>query len=226
MGNSIMIENISEDKLVWSALDAPKLEPKNWDLFWKKWNEHAGPSYIDKPDPAGNRDYEYERTGVRNYPFIGLNIYANDPKVINDGHWKLPFLSYTEIFPNLLEDIYSSLPWVKEVTAARLWSSVKNIPFHKDYAIEDVAIRSMIYDENKQGTFKLWRPGIKTTYVELPQDTNWFVYNNEKCLHGSDKLTDAKKIILLLVYHAKSKELMIEHLKRSAIKYPDYHVYY
>jgi hypothetical protein len=78
--------NFNEEKLVWTVLDAPRIEPKDWDFFWSAWNQHAGASYIDKPDPAGNQDSQYTKTGKRTEFFKGLNIYSKDEKILHDGH--------------------------------------------------------------------------------------------------------------------------------------------
>lgn len=220
------MSEITEDNLVWTVLDAPKLEPSDWNLFWDKWNKHAGASYINKADPAGNKDSKYAKTGERTQFFKGLNIYAKNHQDLADGNWELPYLDYTELFPNLLDDFYKALPWVEELLVCRLWNSVMNIPYHKDYTLEDVAIRSMIYDENTTGTFKLWKPSINRTYVNLPKETNWFAYNNSKCLHGSDKTEGVNKIILLTVHKTKSKEEMIKHFESSAAKYPGHFLYH
>jgi hypothetical protein len=220
------MSEITEDSLIWTALDAPKLVPANWDLFWEQWNKHAGASYIKGPDPAGNKDSKYAKTGVRTAFFKGINLYAKDEKDLVDGSWELPYIDYKEIFPNLLDDIYKAMPWVEELLVCRLWNSVIDIPYHSDHTLENVALRAMIYDENSKGTFKLWKPGINRTYVDLPEETNWFAYNNAKCLHGSDKTEGVNKIILLIVHKTKSKEQMIEHFKSSAEKYPESFLYY
>ena len=217
---------ISEDNLIWSTLDSPRLEPSDWDLFWSKWNEHAGASYIANGDPAGNKDSKYEATGKRTEFFKGLNIYAKDPSVLTDGHWVLPFLDYKEIFPNLIDDIHRCCPWVSEVLVARLWQSTMPIPMHRDHSLEDVALRAMIYDENSKPTFKVFKPGAGVNYVNLSKDgSNWFVYNNKKCLHGSDKEEGVNKIILLIVHRCGSKNDMIHHFRSSAEKYPDLSLY-
>lgn len=214
--------DITESKLVWSVLDAPRIEPRDWGMFWERWNQHAGASYIAKNDPAGNKDSNYMATGKRTEFFKGLNIYAKDRSALTDGHWVLPYLDYTEIFPNLLEDIYRSCPWVSEVLFARLWQSNMPIPMHRDHSLEDVALRAMIYDENPKPTFKVFKPGAGVNYVNLPAgESNWFVYNNKQCLHGSDKEEGINKIILLIVHRCNDKEAMVEHLRLSQARYPD-----
>lgn len=216
-----MVE-INEDNLVWSVLDSPRLAPSDWDLFWKKWNEHAGASYIAKNDPVGNKDSGYAATGKRTEFFKGINIYAKDPALLTDAHWVLPFLDYKEIFPNLIDDIHAACPWVSEVMFARLWQSTMSIPMHRDHSLEDVALRAMIYDENPKPTFKVFKPGVGVSYVDLPQDeTNWFVYHNKKCLHGSDKEEGVNKIILLIVHRCDDKDAMTKHLRASSERYPD-----
>ena len=219
------MSEITEDSLIWTALDAPKLVPANWDLFWEQWNKHAGASYIKGPDPAGNKDSKYAKTGVRTAFFEGLNIYAKHSDMLKDNHWEVPFLDYKEIFPNVLDDLHAAFPWA-EIHFCRLWMSNMPIRFHRDHTIEDVAIRAMIYDENSRGTFKVFKASAGVNYVELPEDSNMFAYNNAKCFHGSDRTDGVNKIILLIIHKTKSKEQMIEHFKSSAEKYPESFLYH
>jgi hypothetical protein len=218
--------DINQDDLVWTLLDAPRLEPSNWELFWEKWHRHAGASYINKADPMGNQDSGYAATGKRTEYFKGLNLYAKDPRMLNEGHWQLPYLSYTEIFPNLLDDVAQACPWVSEVLVARLWQSTMPIPMHRDHTLEDVALRAMIYDENPSPTFKVYKPGGGMHYVDLPADgPNWFAYNNKICMHGSDKVDGINKIILLLVHRCDDKSKMLDHFRISAERHPGRYVY-
>jgi hypothetical protein len=220
-----MTTEITEDNLIWTVLDAPRIEPRDWELFWKSWNTHAGASYLAKDDPAGNRDSGLVATGKRTEFFKGLNIYAASPSALEDGHWKLPFLDYREIFPNVLEDLYAALPWVAEIEMCRLWMSNQPIPYHRDHTREDVALRAMIYNENPKGTFKVFKPSVGVNYVELPPETNVFAYNNAKCMHGSDREEGVNKIILLTIHKTKDKQAMVEHFKQSAEKYPTFNQY-
>jgi len=216
------MNNINSDNLIWSALEAAPLVPQDWDLFWSAWKKHAGPSYLSKSDPAGNRVSE---TSKDKEFFKGLNIYAKDESVLTDGHWSLPYLDYKEIFPNILDDIYAAMPWIGEVQVCRLWNSTIPIPFHRDYTTEAIALRAMIYDENPTGTFKVFKMGSGVNYVNLPADTNWFVYNNKTCLHGSVKSEGLEKIILLIVHTLKDKDMMEDHFKKSAEKFPGHYKY-
>lgn len=211
----------TENNIIWSILDAKKLVPSDWNLFWKSWNNYAGPSYIQKPDPAGNRDSEYLITGKRTEYFNGLNIYCKDKNVIKNGHWSLPYLNYKDIFPNVLNDLHNNFPWVKNFYVCRLWMSSRDIPLHRDHTLEDLALRAMIYDENEKSTFKVHHEEKGTSYIHLNNETNCFVYNNKTCLHGSDKIEGFNKIILLTVYSVKDRNLMLEHIKNSSEKYQD-----
>jgi hypothetical protein len=214
------VDNISEEKLVWTILDAPRIQPKDWDFFWKAWEQHAGASRIVKNDPAGNN--ASDRSKAIDY-FKGLNIYAQEESMLSDGHWEMPFLDYKEIFPNVLDDLHAACPWA-EIIFCRLWMSNVPIQYHRDFAPEDVALRAMIYDENPKTTFKVFKPSAGVSYVDLPKEsneTNMFAYNNTTCLHGTDRTEGVNKIILLTLHKCVDKEQMIEHFKRSAEKYPE-----
>jgi hypothetical protein len=215
------VDNITEDSLVWTVLDGQPIQPNNWDFFWDAWNKHAGASHIVKSDPAGNNASENSK---KIDFFKGLNIYAKHPDMLKDNHWEVPFLDYKEIFPNVLDDLHAAMPWA-EIQFCRLWMSNQPIPFHRDHTREDVAIRAMIYNENPKGTFKVFKPGAGINYVELPEETNMFAYNNAKCFHGSDREEGINKIILLTIHKSLDKDAMIQHFKRSAEKYPAYFKY-
>ena len=209
--------NISEENLVWTVLDAPLIQPNDWNFFWAAWNKHAGSSHIIKSDPAGNVASENSKSIDF---FKGLNIYAKHPSMLENNHWQVPFLDYKEIFPNVLDDLHAACPRA-EIIFCRLWMSNQPIPYHRDYAPESVAIRSMIYNENPLPTFKVYHPKGGVNYADLPKETNMFAYNNETCLHGSNREVGVNKIILLTLHNLKDKDMMIEHFKRSAEKYPN-----
>jgi hypothetical protein len=52
----------------------------------------------------------------------------------------------------------------------------------------------------------------------MPNDTNWFMYNDKYSWHGTDYDPENKKI-LLQIYSVYSKK---ELLEKSRIKYKDY----
>jgi len=221
------MENISEDSLVWTVLDGARIQPNDWDFFWQAWNKHAGASYIVKLDPAGNQDSEYARTGKRTEFFKGLNIYAKYEKLLIDPHWVMPFLDYRQIFPNVLEDLAKCAPWA-EIHLCRLWMSSMPIPWHRDHVSEPGALRAMIYDENKKATFKVFHPKAGVHYVDLPtepHESNIFMYNNATCYHGSDREEGVNKIILLTGHKTLNRELLHDHLRRSAEKYSNRYKY-
>lgn len=206
----------TEEKLVWTTLDAPRIEPKDWDLFWNAWNQHAGSSHIVKSDPAGNRASDSSKQIDF---FKGLNIYAKTQNLLDDNHWQVPYLNYKEIFPNVVEDLEAAFPWA-EIVFCRLWMSNQPIPWHRDHSTEPGALRAMIYNENKKPTFKVWHPRAGTNYVDLPEESNSFIYNNSTCMHGSDREDGVNKIILLAIHRTKDKAMFEEHLARSAQRFP------
>lgn len=212
------MNNITEDNLIWTVLDGPRIQPNDWDFFWAAWNKHAGASHIIKSDPAGN--IASENSKQIDF-FKGLNIYAKHKDMLIDNHWEVPFLDYREIFPNVLDDLKTALPWA-EIQFCRLWMSNVPIPWHRDHTKEPGAFRAMIYNENKKPTFKVYHPRAGVHYVDLPSEqdqSNMFLYNNSTCFHGSDREEGVNKIILLTIHKTLDREMLNEHLRRSAEKY-------
>jgi hypothetical protein len=95
------------------------------------------------------------------------------------------------------------------------------IPMHKDFTREPGAYRAMLYNENTRPTFKVFHPKVGISYVNTPPETNSFIYNNSTCMHGSDRDEGVNKIILLTVHRTKDKDMLNEHLRKSAEKYPN-----
>jgi len=205
-----------EENLIWTALDTPSVYPKDWDLFWSAWNQHSGSSHIIKSDPAGNN---YSETSKDVDFFRGLDIYAKEPILLTDNHWKVPFLNYTEIFPNLLDDLNTAFPWA-DILFCRLWMSNMPIPWHRDHTSEPGTLRAMIYDENPQPTFKIFNAKSGVQFIDLPDETNTFMYNNKTCLHGSDRQEGINKIVLIIIHKNKDPAQLAELLERSATKFP------
>ena len=208
--------NFTEDKLVWTTFDAPLIKPTNWDLFWDAWNKHSGSSYIVKSDPAGNNASENSK---KIDFFRGLNIYAKHENLLTDNHWQVPYLPYQEIYPDLLEQLEAAFPWA-EIMFCRLWMSNQPIPWHRDHSSEPGALRAMIYNENNKPTFKVFHPRAGTNYVDLPEESNTFMYNNSTCMHGSDREDGVNKIIMLIIHKTKDREGLNQHLAKSAERFP------
>lgn len=207
----------SEENLIWSALDTPTVYPKDWDLFWSAWEKHSGASHIIKSDPAGNlcsdtsKDVDF---------FKGLDIYAKEDKLLTENHWKVPYLDYKEIFPNLLDDLNTAFPWA-DILFCRLWMSNMPIPWHRDYTSEPGTLRAMIYDENPKPTFKIFNAKAGVHYINLPKETNTFMYNNQTCFHGSDRQEGINKIVLIIIHKTKDKDQLNNLLEASAARFPD-----
>jgi hypothetical protein len=225
-------------KVPWIPLDIPKIEPDDWDLFWKLWNEKAG---------------EVSRVYPQTEPvWKGLGIYTRpDIDVSKFNYPKQVFENWEPYFPKMFAAIKNSLPYAS-IEKVVLWSNVNEVQphFDPDYQIFPFpdSLRIMLWDTNEGPTFYMspWpertsayspQPvtvrngpsahGFKShratddmrMYVDLPKDTNSFLFNNGAFVHGADL---AKPKIIMAVKGIPSIYKWLATLESSYIKYKDY----
>lgn len=222
--------------VAWVPLDVPKIEPDDWELFWKLWNEK-------------NADIT---RGLKETQFWkGLCCYLN-PEI---DHTKFNYKNtviddWTAHFPKMFQQLYDCLPF-HSIEKVVLWSNINEVTPHIDpdaviYPWPD-SLRVMIWDTNDGPTFWISRwpertvdydpkpitvrtgaaygvsidriPREKRTYVELPPETNTFVFNNGAFLHGADLAKP--KIIMAIKGRPKINE-WLKVLEPSYKKYKDW----
>lgn len=222
----------------WIPVDYPRIEPDNWDLFWKLWNEkHA---VIGRPDIAG-QNY-WEGLCIWLHPMIKPDQFNYSGTVVDD---------WSTHFPKMFADINACVPWLN-IEKIVLWSNVNEVHGHFDpdrliYPFPD-SLRIMLWDTNEQPTFYMtkWpdrtpefnpplvtqrkgargygikphsRPIDKRMYVNLPPDTNTFLFNNGAFIHGADL---AKPKIIMAIKGDLDITKLLRHLESSYNKYKDY----
>jgi hypothetical protein len=220
----------------WLPLAVPKIEPDDWDLFWKLWNEKQ--SDITR----GLNETQFWR---------GLCCWLN-PKI---DHTKFNYSNtvvddWSQHFPKMFEQIKSCLPFTF-LEKVVLWSNINEVTPHFDPDAQvspwPDSLRIMIWDSNDGPTFYMCRwpdrnenfnppiitqrnkgsygvsasriPQNKRMYVNLPPDTNSFVFNNGAFLHGADL---AKPKIIMAVKGRCDKDAWLKQLELSREKYKDY----
>ena len=194
-------------------LDVPRIEPDNWELFWELWN--AKNADITR----GLNETQYWKglciwlnPAIDHTKFNYNNTVVDDwsmhfPKMFEQIRNCLPFHSIekvvlwsniNEVGPHFDPDavIY---PWPDSLRIM-LWDTNERATFWmsrwpkrtEDFNPEPVVVRN----KGKYGCDTKLIPQEKRMYVDLPAETNTFVFNNGAYLHGADM---AKSKIIMAV---------------------------
>ena len=222
----------------WLPLDVPKIEPDDWELFWKLWNEKH--DVVGRPDVAG-QNY-WEGLCIWLHPNVSSSTFNYSGTIVDD--WSVHF-------PKMFEQIRNAMPFTY-IEKIVLWSNVKEVHAHFDpdkviYPFPD-SLRVMLWDTNEKPTFYMttWpnrsdvynpppvtqrkgskgygigpsgRPMDKRMYVDLPADTNTFLFNNGAFIHGADL---AKPKIIMAIKGSPDIYKWLKALESSYNKYKDY----
>lgn len=222
----------------WVPVDVPKIEPDDWDLFWKLWNEKN--SDITRGNPKESQYWKGLCCWLN--PAIDHTKFNYSNTVVDDwsGH-----------FPKMFEQIRNCLPFYS-IEKIVLWSNINEVNPHFDpdvviYPFPD-SLRVMIWDTNEEPTFYVGKwpkrdaefnpatvavktggtgygikssriPEDKRMYVNLPPDTNTFVFNNGAFLHGARL---AKPKIIMAIKGRIDVYKWLKALESSYNKYKDY----
>jgi len=220
----------------WLPLARPRVEPDDWDLFWKLWNEKQ--SDISR----GLNETQFWR---------GLCCWLNPKSDRSKFNYSNTVVDdWSHHFPRMFEQIRSYLPFTF-LEKIVLWSNINEVTPHFDPDAQvspwPDSFRIMIWDSNDRPTFYMCRwpernenfnppiitqrnkgsygagasriPHNKRMYVNLPPDTNSFVFNNGAYLHGADL---AKPKIIMAVKGHCNKYTWLKSLEASREKYKDY----
>lgn len=195
--------------IVATPLDLPKVEPDNWDLFWDLWDSNAGPltkRFI-------NTGSELPVDGAPNL-WRGLDIFDTNSQ---QSAWTCPYIDASSLFPKMFELLKNTFPKLYRV---RLIESTCNIPAHSDDSSDRWNVRALFHYTSNVSQWYFTKPNnvSERVYLQMPETTNWFGYNDKYCWHGSDYDAEHPKI-LLQVY---SMFTPFDLIQRSKEKYTDY----
>ncbi len=198
-------------------LDIPRFDhPELVDWFFKS----CEPTYKVSKDIAN------DRTGVTNFDAIDV-LPTNETN--QQDIWTL---NVRQDFMTEFKDVYNKImdhfPF-KTLSRIRLWSSTKNVLFHRDHTkFVDFpgAFRIMLYDENPDQTLSLIE-SLPDTLDDLSKkfpiprlsDTNSYVWNNLRTKHGSEFIPGFRKIIIILDRYELDIDKYQTLIERSVDKY-------
>jgi len=194
------------------ALDFPKIEPDDWNVFWNIWSQHAKPliKYVNE----GANPYQSPVPLLAKDRWIGLDVYHNDIRT----NWIAPFVDISKSLPNMYKALLpAEIPNIRKV---RIIQSTMHHPPHSDKGIDFWEIRAMLQCDNPSEHWYYTPYGNKTKKLplKLPNETNWFTYNDGNCHHGTEYFPLRPKYLVQIYYNG---ELASEIHTRSINKYPD-----
>lgn len=195
--------------IVYTPVDLPKIEPDNWEIFWDIWDTHR--DYLVKI--KNNTMISATPVGSTNI-WLGLDIIKKNTGITS---WQAPFFDIKEVLPNM----YNSLTTLLPNTTIRLIQSQKDVGSHTDDNRNIWQLRAYLHYTSSTSQWYFTKPHDSLgdrTYIDLPDTTNWFAYNDRNCWHGTD-FDPANKKILLQVFFNQVESTLIQ---QSIEKYKNY----
>jgi hypothetical protein len=193
--------------IVATPLDLPIIKPDNWNIFWDIWHANKQPLVKIKSNVA-----DTDSLIGTNDIWQGIDIFtSSDIATV----WQAPFVDIKNTLPTLYNTC-AALPF-KNVYRVRLIESQKSVAAHTDDRIHKWSIRAYFYYTDTKPQWYFTKPDDSMGnrhYFGLPDDTNWFAYNDKNCFHGTDYDPLHPKILLqvyavdsptILVYNSMSK---------------------
>lgn len=174
--------------IIYTPIDLPKIEPDNWEVFWDIWNKHK--NYLVKT--KNNTSLSRTPIGATDL-WLGLDILK---KITGYTTWQAPFFDIKQSLPNMYNSLVTLFP---NATAIRLVESQKNFGAHTDDNRNVWHIRAYLHYTSSKSQWYFTKPHDASgnrTYIDLPDETNWFAYNDLNAWHGTDFDPDNKKILL------------------------------
>ena len=201
------------NKILAMPLALPKFEPDSWDTFWNIWERDKTLYVRLRPDSVGNNSPVPSWQGFNwhfdhSHKFTMFDIPSND---------------YSDIFPKFKKQLEDFFPF--KILNILFQSNVKTIDLHKDgnphtdHLPYPASVRILLHDPNKEPNFYFLNKNlIQGKFLKLPEDTNSFVFNNPKILHGA-KFYGQEKILMHIVCNDIDELRWFELLSNSYNKY-------
>jgi len=98
---------------------------------------------------------------------------------------------------------------------------------HSDDSADRWSIRAFMHYPSTEQQWYFTKPNNRDgerTYLRMPNDTNWFTYNDKNTWHGTDY--DSSKPKILLQLYSKYVVTDDDLIQRSFSKYKDYVIEY
>lgn len=199
--------------LISTPLNFNKVEPNNWEDWWKLWNREA--TTLSKVVPNHN-------AGTASWR--GLDIYVKDgvrSELLTQYACKN--VNCADLFSSIFDNIHL-LPL--DVQVVRAISSESTIWPHHDGLMNSHSIRTMLYDENTDPTWYYIDKNNKKSYQQLPDSSNTWMFMDRRAKHGTDFHMNRQKILICYYgkYHLHLHKLAAIEEEGKRL-YPEYMIY-
>lgn len=202
--------------LIYTPVDLPNIEPDDWNKFWNIWNTHS--AYLEKT--RNNAKTSIANLGAKNV-WIGLDIFKKLEYFKTS--WQAPYYDIQQDLPKMYR--FFTLLDTFGVYRIRLLQSQVNILSHTDDNLDKWHLRAYLYYTSKKEQWYFTRPhdsNGERKYISLPNTTNWFMYNDKFCWHGTDFDIENKKILLQVFAYKNLTNLLLQSInkyKEHVIRY-------
>ena len=213
-------------KYLFIPYDIPKIVPYDMEKFVDFYFKHAKHSVKLKEDIASG--FLGDRPPGKT-PYLSVDSCPSTDSTIWEKNY-VPEM-YSE-FPELFEQIHDYMPFLDDGFMWKMWSSVKDILFHRDVRTMidmPMRLRIKIFDDNPVESLNLQvapidKPVNGEWSIPVPDDTNSFSWNNLRTRHGSKFTTGHRKILFIAYANYTGKKLYqyTDMLDRSIAKYKDH----
>jgi hypothetical protein len=196
--------------IISAPLDFPKIEPDDWDKWWDVWNGYS--KKIQKVNKSHNN---------LSSPWHGLDVYVRPG--YEEGATRL--YNFENINrPDLFSNFFNRTDeFPIHINIMRVASSFTQVVPHHDFTSPTYSIRSLLHDTNPIPTW-YYLINNKKTYLNLPTNTNSWIYPDHESKHGSDYDYRYKKILIMFYGTIKENKIKMS-IEQSKKKYPEYIIY-
>lgn len=193
--------------ILYTPLDIPRIEPNDWEEWWKVWETR---DYLSKV--VDNHNYD----SSAHLNWRGLDLYYKpNAKAI----YRAKQATKSPVVDNLVQQVFDCFQ--VDIDVIRVIENEKKIDFHSDNTIPSPQIRSVLWSTYSN---PLWNLEYKNQYksIGLPKESNSFYFLDHPMKHEAE-YEDGKSKGLLVVYSTKFYgKTTLDLVKRSSERFKEY----
>lgn len=189
----------------------PNIVPDSWNSFWNIWNSTADQVLKFKhPHDAESRLKVGDTTTWK-----GMEIYDPSAGTNKSKSVSMPIIDIRESLPKMFGTLMSLKPFFKNFSITMI-QSVTAIGAHTDRNLDSWMVRCFFHYPAANEQWYFTRPNDhmgERTYIQMPQDTTWFAFNDKNSWHGTDYDMQYPKI-LIKIYGSLRDQVLQENFAR------------